>query len=124
MLNKLLLVWRNKEATQVAAFFMLVWFVSALFCGHAIAQTEQTSLLPGNGAPLLVTPEAHLTSHAPSAGATNATAGNTAGATNGTIAVPLMARDHRGRAAIRRPCLYSYDHAQPGDTSRSGARHA
>ena len=84
MLNKLLLALRNKEATQVRAFFMLVLFVSALFCGHAIGQTEQTSLLPGNGAPLLVTPEVHLTSPAPTAGATNATAGNTAGATNQT----------------------------------------
>jgi hypothetical protein len=74
MLNKLLLVWRNKEANQVTASFMLVLFVSALFCGHAVAQTEQTSLLPGNGAPLLVTPEAHLTSPAPPVGASNATA--------------------------------------------------
>ena len=93
MLNKLLLAWRNKEATQVTALFMLVLFVSALFSGHAVAQTEQTSLLPGNGAPLMVTPEVHLTSPAPTVGATNATAGNTAGATNATVGAPLMARD-------------------------------
>jgi hypothetical protein len=94
MLNKLFLGRRNKEATQVRAFLMLVLFVSALFCGHAIGQTEQTSfLLPGNGAPLLVTPEVHLTSPAPAVGATNATAGNTAGATNQTVAAPFMAHD-------------------------------
>jgi len=93
MLNKLLLVWRNKVATQFTALFMFVLFVSALFCGHAIGQTEQTSLLPGNGAPLLVTPGVHLTSPAPTVGATNATAGNTAGATNQTVAAPFMAHD-------------------------------
>jgi hypothetical protein len=93
MLNKLLLVWRNKEASQVTASFMLVLFVSALFSGHAVAQTEQTSLLPGNGAPLLITPEARLTSPAPPVGASNATAGNQVGATNQTVGVPLMARD-------------------------------
>lgn len=93
MLNKLLLARRNKKATQVAAFFMLVLFVSALFCGHAIGQTEQTSLLPGNGAPLLVTPEVHLASPALPVGATDATAGNQVGATTQTVGVPLMARD-------------------------------
>ena len=93
MLNKLLLVWRNKEVVQVMASFMLVLLVSALFSDHAVAQTEQTSLLPGNGAPLLITPEVHLTSPAPPVGASNATAGNMAGATNATSGVPLMARD-------------------------------
>ena len=93
MLNKLLLVWRNKVATQVTALFMFVLFVSALFCGHAMGQTAQTSLLPGNGAPLVVTPEVHLTSPAPTVGATNATAGNTAGATNQTVAAPFMGHD-------------------------------
>jgi hypothetical protein len=78
MLNKLLLVWRNKEANRITASFMLVLFVSALFCGYAVAQTEQTSILPGNGAPLLITPEAHLTSPAPPVGASDATASNQA----------------------------------------------
>jgi hypothetical protein len=93
MLNKLLVVWRNKEANQVTALFLLVLFASALFSGHAVAQTDQTSLLPGNGAPLLITPEVHLTSPAPPVGASNAAAGNMAGATNATFGVPLMARD-------------------------------
>lgn len=93
MLNKLLLVWRNKEANPVMASFMLVLFVSALFSGHAVGQTEQTSLLPGNGAPLLIAPEVHLTSPAPPVGASNATAGNQVGATTQTVGVPLMAND-------------------------------
>ena len=124
MLNKLLLVWRNKEANQVTASFMLVLFVSALFSGHAVAQTEQTSLLPGNGAPLLVTPEVHLTSPAPPVGASNATAGNTAGATNATVRRATHGQGPRRRAAIRRPCIHRHDHAEPGDTSRSSAQHA
>ncbi len=78
---------------QAAASFLVIVLISALVPGCAMAQTEQTGLLPGNGAPLLVTPEVHLTSPAPPVGASNATAGNTAGATNATLGQPLMARD-------------------------------
>ena len=77
----------------VRSALILVLALAALFPGHAVAQTEQTSLLPGNGAPLLVTPEVHLTSPAPPVGASNATAGNQAGATTQTVGVPLMAND-------------------------------
>lgn len=42
--------------------------------------------------PLVVTPEFHLSTVAPQLGASNATAGNTAGATNSTAAIPAPSR--------------------------------
>ncbi len=64
----------------------------AFLCGSAVGQT-QTVPLPGNGAPLLVTPEIHLGSPRIMVGATNATAGNTAGAANMTATLPTIASD-------------------------------
>ena len=93
MFRTLTFVWQSKYARHVSAILMLVLFAPAAFSVFAIAQTEQTVMLPGNGAPLLITPEVHLSSPTPTAGASNATAGNTAGATNATVGAPLMARD-------------------------------
>ena len=93
MFRNWLFVSHYKEAKPVTVSLILVLLVSALLCAAAAAQTDQTPLLPGNGAPLLVTPEVHLTSPAPPVGASNATAGNTAGATNATVGAPLIAKD-------------------------------
>ena len=74
----------------------------------AVAQTTQSSV-PGAiagpstntgtaviiappSAPLLVTPEVHLTTVVPQVGASNATPGNTAGAANSTAAIPAPPR--------------------------------
>jgi hypothetical protein len=93
MFRKLSLLWRSKDAKHVMAFMTLVLFAPAVLSAFAIAQTGPTVVLPGNGAPILVTPQVHLTSAAPSVGASNATPGNTVGATNATASTPLMASD-------------------------------
>ncbi len=93
MPKKWSLHWSNKHAKCATAFFALILLVPTVFSAFAVAQTGQTIVLPGNGAPILVTPEVHLSSAAPSVGASNATAGNTAGATNATAGTPLMASD-------------------------------
>jgi hypothetical protein len=80
----------------------------------APSPTPQTIVLPGTGvpgvvagpstntgtaviiappsAPLLVTPEVHLTTVVPQVGASNATPGNTAGAANSTATMPVPPR--------------------------------
>src|SRR5512142_1284183 len=93
MPRKLSLHWPNKHAKRATAFFALILLVPTVFSAFAVAQTGQTVVLPGNGAPILVTPQVHLTSAAPSVGASNATLGNTVGATNATASTPLMASD-------------------------------
>ncbi len=93
MFRKLSLLWRNKDAKHVTAFMILVLLAPAVFSAFAMAQTQPTIVLPGNGAPILVTPEVHLTSPAPSVGASSATPGNAVGATNGTAGTPLLASD-------------------------------
>ncbi len=74
----------KSDATNRKALFIFIALVSSMLSACAVAQTNQTSLLPGNGAPLLVTPEVHLGSAPPAVGAANATAGSTAEATNAT----------------------------------------
>ncbi len=72
---------------------LIVLFSATLFCSLAVAQSSQPVTMPGTGAPLLVTPEIHLGSPVPRVGATNATAGNTAGASNSTANIPLSYSD-------------------------------
>ena len=78
------------------------WIIALLISGALVisagaqesaSQTGQSILLPGTGAPLPGTPEVHLSSPALSVGASNATAGNAAGATNQTVGQPTMAND-------------------------------
>ncbi len=92
--------------------YMLVIMVVAI-AGWAMAQTANTAsnsaatqnvYAPGGlstntgtaviiappSAPLVVTPEIHLTTVNPAAGATNATPGNTAGAANATTSIPVQ----------------------------------
>lgn len=96
-------------------YALLIVLLTLSLC--AIAQTNQapqTVVLPGTGvpgavagpstntgtaviiappsAPLLVTPEVHLTTVVPQVGASNATAGNNAGAANSTATMPVQPR--------------------------------
>ena len=93
MFNRILVGPRRNEARQRSASLMVVVLVAWMLSAYAVGQTDQMNLLPGNGAPLLVTPEVHLSSPSLPVGASNATAGNTAGATNATVGVPLTAKD-------------------------------
>jgi hypothetical protein len=78
---------------SLIAFLILAVLVISAGAQETASQTGQSILLPGNGAPLLVTPEVHLTSPASSVGGSNATAGCAAGATNQTVGRPTMANN-------------------------------
>ncbi len=98
---------------QIAVFLLLwtvsVWAVAQSSSTNPSNPAPQTYVIPAAPggvstntgtaiivaqptAPLVVTPEMHLTTVNPSVGASNATAGNTAGAANATTSMPVSPR--------------------------------
>jgi hypothetical protein len=87
------IVMSQKIETKHRTLFVSLVLVLSIFSVQAAAQADQPNLLPGNDAPLVVTPEVHLSAPALPVGASNATAGNNAGATNATVGGPRMAKN-------------------------------
>jgi len=85
MFSKLAAVLRVQNA-RLSPGITLIFFVPAIFCAVALAQTGQTSDLSASGAPLLITPQAQLIS---SDGRSNAVSGNPVG----TAGVPALTND-------------------------------
>ncbi len=67
-----------------------VYAPGAVPAGGLSTNTGTAVIIAPPSAPLMVTPQVHLTTVNPAVGATNATPGNTAGAANATTAIPVQ----------------------------------
>jgi hypothetical protein len=79
--------WGNSAQAQAPQTMVVPSVVAGP--GDVSTNTGTAVIIAPPSAPLLVTPEVHLTTVPPAAGARNATPGNTAGAVNATSEMPV-----------------------------------